>query len=303
MGLAFRGSLHQAQRANEKRPKEEKLMKGFRWLGLPAVAAAAVTVFALTAGIGSARTAAAPKNTAPPTISGKAQTGELLKADNGTWTGTAPISYSYQWRICDNNGGACHDIAGATGNEYSVKSNDQGNTIRVVVTGKNSEGTDSATSVPTALIAAGSSSTPSPTPPANNGCPKMAAGASSVSVNDVSAPARLQIAGMQANPGTITAGTSVFTVRFHISDTCGSPVQGAQVYATGVPYNMISIPSQQQTDSSGDVSLQFRTLRGFPATPRQHLLVMFVRASKPGDPVLAGISTRRLVSFRVNLHG
>ena len=35
-------------------------MKGFRWLGLPAVAALAVLVFALTAGIGSARTAVAP---------------------------------------------------------------------------------------------------------------------------------------------------------------------------------------------------------------------------------------------------
>jgi hypothetical protein len=80
-------------------------------------------------------------------------------------------------------------------------------------------------------------------------------------------------------------------------------VQGAQVFATGVPYNMVSIPSQQQTDAQGNVSMQFRTLRGFPATPRQHLLVMFVRASKQGDPVLAGISTRRLVSLRVNLHG
>ena len=79
-------------------------MKGFRWLGLPAVAALTVLLFALTAGIGSARTAVAPNNTAPPTISGKAQVGELLKADRGTWTGTAPITYTYAWRICDANG-------------------------------------------------------------------------------------------------------------------------------------------------------------------------------------------------------
>ena len=127
-------------------------MKGFRWLGLPAVAALAVLVFALTAGIGSARTAVAPNNTAPPTISGKAQVGELLKADNGTWTGTAPITYAYQWRICDNNGGACHDIAGASGNEYTLKAADQGNTIRVQVTGKNADGSDTSTSVPTAVL-------------------------------------------------------------------------------------------------------------------------------------------------------
>jgi hypothetical protein len=108
---------------------------------------------------------------------------------------------------------------------------------------------------------------------------------------------------MQASPGVITLGTGTFTVKFHVSDTCGTPVKGAQVYATGVPYNMISIPAQQQTDDNGFVSLQFKTLQGFPATPHQRLLVMFVRASKPGDPILAGISTRRLVSFRVNLHG
>ena len=275
-------------------------MRGLRWLGLPAVAA--LTLFALTAGIGSARTAVKPSNTAPPTISGKAQVGELLKADNGTWTGTAPITFTYQWRICDNNGGACHDIAGATGNEYTIKAADQGNTIRVEVTGKNADGTDSATSVPTGMIAA--AGTPAPTPaPSGNGCPKLAAGASAVSVSDVSSPARLQIDQIQSNPGTITLGTKTFTVRFHVSDTCGTPVKGAQVFATGVPYNMISIPSQQQTDDSGNVSMQFNTLRGFPATPKQQLLVMFVRASKQGDPILAGISTRRLVSLHVNLHG
>jgi hypothetical protein len=279
-------------------------MRGYRWLGLPAVAALAVSLFALTAGIGSAHTAVAPNNTSPPTISGKAQVGELLKADNGTWSGN-PTSFTYQWRICDNNGGACHDISGATGNEYTIKAADQGNTIRVQVTAKNADGSDTATSVPTGVIAAAASggATTTTATTSANGCPKMAAGASSVSVSDVASPARLQISGIQSSPGVITLGTGAFTVKFHVSDTCGDPVQGAQVYATGVPYNMISIPAQQNTDASGNVSMQFRTLRGFPATPKQQLLVMFVRASKPGDPILAGISTRRLVSLHVNLHG
>jgi hypothetical protein len=282
-------------------------MKRFRWLGLPAVAALAVLLFALTAGIGSARTAVAPNNTSPPTISGKAQVGELLKADPGTWTGTPAPTLTYQWRICDNNGGACHDITGATGNEYTLKSADQGNTVRVQVTGKNTDGTDTATSVPSALIAAGTATTPTattPTPgPSGTGCPKLAAGATSVAATDVSPPARLQVTQMQANPGVITLGTKTFSVKFRVSDTCGSPVKGAQVYATTVPFNQFSIPSQSQTDDSGSVTMQFNMLRGFPAATQQRLLVMFVRASKPGDPILAGISTRRLISFRVNLHG
>lgn len=294
------------ERMEDNRMKATRLERNYR-LGCAAAAIGAL-VLAITASVGSARPTTAPNNTIPPTISGKAQVGELLKTDNGTWTGTAPLTYSYQWRICGTNGGACHDISGATGNEYSIKATDQGNTIRVVVTAKNADGADSATSVPTALVAAAPASpaatTTNATPaPAANGCPKMAAGATSVSVSTVTAPARLQVDQMQSNPSTITLGSSVVTVRFHVTDTCGSPVQGAQVYATAVPYNMLSIPSQQQTDSQGWVTLQFHTLRGFPATPKQQLLVMFVRASKPGDPILAGISTRRLVSFPVNLHG
>jgi hypothetical protein len=275
-------------------------MRSFRWLGLPAAAALAVSLFALTAGIAFARTTVAPNNTTAPQISGKAQVGQTLTTDNGTWSGTAPLTFTYQWRICNDNGNACHDVTGAAGNEYTVKSGDAGNTLRVQVTAKNSDGADTATSVPTAAIAAAAA--PAPTPAAN-GCPKLAAGVTAVSVADVSTPARLQIDQMQSNPGVITRSTGLFTVRFHVSDTCGSPVQGAQVYATGVPYNMISIPAQQQTDNQGWVSMQFKTMQGFPAATHQQLLVMFVRASKQGDPVLAGISTRRLVSLRVNLNG
>src|SRR5262249_18019710 len=121
--------------------------------------------------------------------------------------------------------------------------------------------------------------------------------------NDVAAPARLQIASFKLTNGTvITRSMTSFGVQFHVGDTCGQPVSGALVYVTGVPYNQLSIPAEGPTDAAGNVTPTFNRKAGFPASSKQRLLVLFVRARKSGDPLLAGISTRRLVSLRVNLN-
>ncbi len=174
-----------------------------------------------------------------------------------------------------------------------LKTVDAGNTLRAVVTAKNADGTDTATTVPTAVI--GTQATPAPT-----GCPKTALSTDTVSVADVTSPARLQLDNFQVTSGQITYKMTGFTLRVHVSDTCGQPVQGAQVYATAVPYNQATIPPQQATGSDGWVTLDFSRLTGFPASSKQQLLTLFLRASKPGENVLAGISTRRLVSVGVS---
>jgi hypothetical protein len=95
-----------------------------------------------------------PANTAPPTISGTAQDGQPLTASPGTWTGTQPINYTYQWQRCDSNGANCSPIAGATSTTYSVVSADVGGTITVVVNASNAGGNASAPSSPTAIVQA-----------------------------------------------------------------------------------------------------------------------------------------------------
>ena len=59
-------------------------------------------------------TARDPVNTALPQITGTPEDGQALAASDGTWTGTAPIDFSYQWLSCDANGVNCSDINGAT---------------------------------------------------------------------------------------------------------------------------------------------------------------------------------------------
>jgi hypothetical protein len=241
----------------------------------------------------AAAAASGPVNTAPPTITGDASAGGTLTATPGTWNGAQPITFKYQWLICGTDGNACHDISGATAQSYQPTKNDVGNTVRVKVTATDSSGSTDTTSVPSSLVSATSSA----------GCPKLAAGAQSVSVNDVAAPSRLQIDKFKLTNGTvITRGMTSFGVQFHVGDTCGQPVSGALVYVTGVPYNQLSIPAETATDAAGNVTLTFNRKAGFPASSKQKLLVLFVRARKSGDPLLAGISTRRLVSLRVNLN-
>jgi hypothetical protein len=170
---------------------------------------------------------------------------------------------------------------------------DSGNTLRVQVTARNADGAANATSVPTAVVRAA----PRPEP---TGCPS---GNGVVSADQLSPPARLLVDRQSLTPQPVGRSTTSLTVRYRVSACGGRPVQGALVYVTAVPYNQFSVPAEEQTGSDGWAELSMRRLSGFPAARSQQLLVMFVRARKANENVLAGISSRRLVSFRVNLAG
>ena len=56
----------------------------------------------------------APVNVVAPVVSGTRVDGETLTTDDGTWTGTQPILYTYQWQRCDSLGNNCANVFGAT---------------------------------------------------------------------------------------------------------------------------------------------------------------------------------------------
>jgi hypothetical protein len=86
-----------------------------------------------------------PSNRLPPGISSmRPVEGRTLTATPGTWTGMPPITYAYQWELCDVNGNACNAIAGATSSSYTPTASDVGRVLAIVVTGTN--GVDSVTS-------------------------------------------------------------------------------------------------------------------------------------------------------------
>jgi GH25 family lysozyme M1 (1,4-beta-N-acetylmuramidase) len=95
---------------------------------------------------------APPTNTYPPTISGSPAPGQKLTASPGTWSGTPPLTYAYQWQRCDATGANCASITTATGQAYTVVTADIGHQLLVVVRARNAAGMASAASTPTAVV-------------------------------------------------------------------------------------------------------------------------------------------------------
>ena len=97
--------------------------------------------------------------------------------------------------------------------------------------------------------------------------------------------------------GPINEGTQTFTMKVRVGSTCsGIDVKGASVYVTAVPYNQFTIPDEELTGDDGTATLVFRRDANFPASDQQQQLTLFIRATKPGEDPLAGVSTRRLVA-------
>ncbi len=223
---------------------------------------------------------ARPANSEAPSISGTAQVGETLTADNGTWTGQQPITFAYHWRRCGQTGGSCSDISGATGKTYVLTAADQGARLRVRVTARNSAGTASATSAPTGVVAKAE-----------------APGGATVSISDVSLPNRLIIDEYSFQPNRLRKHGRVIA-RFHVSDSRNHSVTGALVFVEGVPLGQTTRPPEQATGADGYATFTIR------ATSRLQLrganrYVFFVRARKAGENPLGGVTARRLVAVRL----
>jgi hypothetical protein len=219
-----------------------------------------------------------PVNTTLPAISGSVAVGQTLNATTGAWSGATPLSFFYQWALSNGKGGF-DPIAGATQQTFKLTSADLGHQLFVQVKAQNSHGPAWADSKPTAAVAS------------------TAAAPGVISVSAVSLPDRLVISKATFTPNVIRT-RSAFHVRFVVTDSQGHPVQGALVYAVGLPYGWIKSTAEQQTGADGSVTLTVAPTTKLPVGHRG-ALVMFVRTRKPGGSALAGVSTRRLIQVQL----
>jgi hypothetical protein len=100
--------------------------------------------------LASIASAAAPVNTAAPTISGTVKVGQTLTVSNGTWSNN-PTSYTYQWQRC-SSATSCTDIANGVGQTYVVRQADGGLRLRAQVNAINADGKTTATSDLTSAV-------------------------------------------------------------------------------------------------------------------------------------------------------
>jgi hypothetical protein len=109
---------------------------------------------AVTRALSAVVTAARPTASTLPRIDGPTTVGSTLTMTSaGTWSGSP--AFSLRWGRCDNLGGACSAIPGATAGTYTLTSVDAGHQLRLVVTGTNGGGSTVASSLPSAAITSG----------------------------------------------------------------------------------------------------------------------------------------------------
>ena len=96
-----------------------------------------------------------PVNTALPVVSGSVVVGAVLSGSSGSWSGTGPFSFVYQWLRCNGSGSGCVSVSGASASSYTLVSADVGSTMRVRVTASNGVGSASAQSAATGVVQAG----------------------------------------------------------------------------------------------------------------------------------------------------
>jgi hypothetical protein len=143
-----------------------------------------------------------PSNVTRPTISGPHTYGKEETANHGTWNGSEPITYTYQWERCE--GSTCTPISGATASTYVVAQADIGKTLRVKVTATNAYGASSEVSASSETVTG---------PPVNTAAPTIAGQATEWHYE-------------RASSGTWVGGAEKYAYQWYLCEPGCTPITG-----------------------------------------------------------------------------
>lgn len=196
-----------------------------RWWSRWEVFATLGTILAIAAIFANAvwaQAAVAPQNTAAPSISGAANEGNTLTANNGNWS-NSPTMFAYQWQQCNASGASCADISGATSKTYTLAAADVDHTVRATVTASNADGQATANSNVSQVVS-------SKKAPANSALPTIS-GIAQVGEQ------------LTAANGTWTGGVQSFSYQWQRCDSTGASC-ATVTDATGRTYGVRTVDAR-----------------------------------------------------------
>jgi hypothetical protein len=197
----------------------------------------------------------APESSARPVISGYAEEKETLTVSAGTWSGSEPIAYTFQWFRCSSELNGCQAIEGATGTSYTLGADDVGSRITATVTAGNPVGRMPATAPLTAHVLPAQ-----PRP-----------GFRVLDVTKLRSVHRLVVARIEGPKIVRPRGTATLLV--HVADARGFLVKGAEVE--------VSRPTGSVTAVTGANGVAI--VRVGVGAPRSGRITLTVTAAKPGE--------------------
>lgn len=131
------------------------------------------------------------------------------------------------------------------------------------------------------------------------GATRLADGSTSIPASSVLVPYRLVIKQVVFQPNLVRSRLRPITLRFRVLDTRGIVVRNAAVWMRTLPLQVVTPVKTKRTSMTGWVSF---TVKPMPRLKLQKggRINIFVRASTPGESIIGGTSTRRLVSLRTS---
>jgi hypothetical protein len=204
--------------------------------------------------------AVAPTYSALPVITGEAADMETLTVSNGTWTGTEPLAYAYQWLRCSKANQGCKPIDGATAAQYAVTGADVATRLTAQVTVSNAAGQFVVVAPLTRRIVG---ATPRP-------------GRDALNVTQLMPRHRLRVQQAAFKPQRLRPGAR-WTAKVTITDRRGFLIEGAEVDIADELGDVTA--ATVLTDARGVATLRLRTTRFVPLGR----LVLTVTATKPVD--------------------
>jgi hypothetical protein len=238
---------------------------------------------------GTVVSASAPVNTRRPTISGRTEVNQQLRVEPGRWSGRQPITFAYQWLRCDNRGDNCITQPGFVDDNYVLREGDIGKRLRVRVTATNSDGTATSLTPATGIVGQPSG------PP---GAIKLPNGETSIPVTSVPSSERLIVDAVGFEPSVVRSQDTTITIRVKVKDTRGYVVRDAVVFLRSTPLVTQTAGNNGVTTQDGTITYQVTPEADFPQLRNGYSVQFFVKASRKGDPALAGVAATRLVQVK-----